>query len=557
MSLQQSNLAAQGLGYDMIFAMSQNGLTETMGDKYDNLPGKEVTVYWGWNNSPKGFPPIDYSLADLKLPAGLDPFTVPAWQTSNGANTKISQLQTAKFAMAAKGTPGIPDSVSFPEILTLNSDGTADLTIYFLDVKVVAAIYDDAGNITQYLNVAQDDDTPLTIVFRLPFTTISRNDNLPAAVQQALGNPNISVQQLVLNIGAGGYHTGMNIPGLTPILIPALNNQFGYQCLSALADAGLTAVGYSANTEQLLPATLAITSMAGRGDMLVDASGKIISNPSIEQLGINTLNLYCATNGDPLPAPAQLPWNWLDTSQDGKSYDGAIAFKYGTILNYFKSKMDPYVAGNCYLPAIPLDEDGIYFYPTLNGGQAPTVASVYSVAAPKGNPYYGMMLDYGYQSPWITNTLGDMSMTLESEFYLKVYYSDETVTVRQQLMVQGSVDFGAGPMNIEFVNRVVTDVYAVKVDLKGYLLLDPTTTSQDYSNYSAVDPSLIPDYFQGVIGDLSDYVNGIASGSFDIDPLNQLQQFVFPGGRTFQFSDAIFSDYGDLVAHIKFADNAQ
>src|ERR1700744_1228432 len=100
MSLQQSNLAAQGLGYDMIVAMSQAGLTDTMGDKYDNLTGKEVIMYWSWmNENDKNFPPTPTALKDLKLPTGVDPFTIPAWQTTNGVNAKISALQTAGFAM--------------------------------------------------------------------------------------------------------------------------------------------------------------------------------------------------------------------------------------------------------------------------------------------------------------------------------------------------------------------------------------------------------------------------------------------------------------------------
>jgi hypothetical protein len=559
MSLQKSNLAAQGFGYDMVLAISQNGLIEATGGKYDSLPGKEVSMYWAWNNSISGFPPSPSSYTDLKLPNGLDPFTVTAWQTTNGANTKISALQTAKFAMAAKGTPGIPDGVSYQDIITLNSDGTVTFTVYFLDVRVVAAIYDASGNITQYLNVAQDNDTPLSIVHRLPFKTIVNNNNLPAAVQQALGNTDISVQQLVLDFGLSHYLTGLNIPGLDQmsLLPPALNNTFGGICLEALADAGVTAFGYAADTEKLLPASLAISSMAGRADMLVDGGGKIITNPSTAQSGINTLNLYCATNGNPLPAPAQLPWNWLDTVDDGSKYDGAIAFKYGTIVNYFKSKMDTYAAGNCFLPAIPFDKDSFFFYPTLNGGQTPKVATAVTILPPKGTFEDGLMLNYGYWSPIVSNDYGDgRSMNMNSSFTLSVTFTRETITVTQQLIIHANMNFGGGPIDVDIVNKTVVDAYTIKVDVKGYLLLDLSSTSNDKSTLGTVDYSLVPDFGQAIIPDLADYVNSIVSGSFDVDPLNQLQKFIFPGGKTFQFANGAFSDFGDLVANIRLAGNA-
>jgi hypothetical protein len=279
----------------------------------------------------------------------------------------------------------------------------------------------------------------------------------------------------------------------------------------------------------------------------------MITNPSSDQQALNTLNLYCATNSDALPAPAQLPWNWLDTPADGSAFDGAMAFKFATINNYFKSILVPYVAGNCYLPSIPFD--GEFYAPVLTSGQTPQTSSFAKVTEPSDNQPGATIQAYKYQSPVISNSSAGISMSLSSSFELILSCGHETIELDQQLIVQGNLDMGGGPMDISYVNLTVRESYAIKVDTKGYLLLDPTTTVTDKSNYQDVDPSQLPDFFQDVLSELANYMNSVVKGSLSIDPLNQLQKFVFPAGKTFMFSDAAMSNYGDLVAHIKFVEN--
>ena len=53
---------------------------------------------------------------------------------------------------------------------------------------------------------------------------------------------------------------------------------------------------------------------------------------------------------------------------------------------------------------------------------------------------------------------------------------------------------------------------------------------------------------------MAGWARSFASTNLTDVPVSFVQNFVFPGGSTFSFTDASFSDNQDLVSHITYAD---
>jgi hypothetical protein len=106
------------------------------------------------------------------------------------------------------------------------------------------------------------------------------------------------------------------------------------------------------------------------------------------------------------------------------------------------------------------------------------------------------------------------------------------------------------------VDKTITDTYTLSVTAQGRLTATLTTTSADNSKNLNVDA--FSDFFGGevnrVAGEITNFIRNAVTPRFADIPLAVVQDFVFPGGRTFAFKNVAFSGNQDLVSHITYAD---
>jgi len=93
------------------------------------------------------------------------------------------------------------------------------------------------------------------------------------------------------------------------------------------------------------------------------------------------------------------------------------------------------------------------------------------------------------------------------------------------------------------------------VDENGRLTTVRTSVMKDDSKTPSTNDFL--NFFtdlNSLIADVAEWSRGLAETNLTDIPVGIVQDFVFPGGKTFVFKDGIFSNNQDLVAHISYAD---
>src|SRR5262249_1080960 len=126
----------------------------------------------------------------------------------------------------------------------------------------------------------------------------------------------------------------------------------------------------------------------------------------------------------------------------------------------------------------------------------------------------------------------------------------------QHLVIWTYVKYLATDDSGNVVDKKITDTYSIGVDDTGHIkatLADSTV--EDNSKTPQANGFL---NFWANVQSLSDSVTQwarscVATNLTDV-PLSFVENFVFPGGATFAFTDAGFSGSQDLVAHITYTD---
>jgi hypothetical protein len=106
------------------------------------------------------------------------------------------------------------------------------------------------------------------------------------------------------------------------------------------------------------------------------------------------------------------------------------------------------------------------------------------------------------------------------------------------------------------VDKTITDTYTLSVTAQGGLTANLATTSADHSQILEVGGfvNFWGSDINNIIDTVTNTVRNFVSPSFRDIPLAVVQDFVFPGGKTFAFKTVGFSDHQDLAGHITYAD---
>jgi hypothetical protein len=549
MSASQSNLSSTG--FDYVVAVTQDSINATLaGYLYGGLAEVILCYVYDNNNNPT---PIDFNtlVSDAK---GTDPFTVP--DGTAGTDSSVQNLNNANFAFAIKAKLGLPPGVQpsqLPPIVALKpGQSNVTYTLMFAEFVATELLFGPRGSMT-WFNQSQPSGTSWNFsgAVDLNFQDASFT-NLPAAVQQRikdLGDPSMfGVQQLYYDLNSSDLVQGFQFNSL-----PSNSNLNAFMTADFIntywkALGGAEVLGYGAKQlSGTSSSPLAVTNLNFFTPDAVGQSGAPL-----------TLNYLCATSNNPLPdtTHAGFGWNWIE-SNEVSQYDGVAALNRNTLARYLNNASLPgggslldYVKRNCYSPSVSVTKEGFNFYYgwDLTPGQNPDVTYPSSGST---------LLQYSYKSIIAASeAFGSMGkLELSSTYDMSVSVQGTQLVIEQHLVVWSYVwdaPFGASG---NIVDKTIKDTYTIGVNAQGQIVTTLTLTNTGDASES-LDTNAWQKVLSSVTDDLDEWAKSCISAALSDVPVSFVQNFVFPGGATFVFKDASFSDNQDLVSHLTYADPA-
>jgi hypothetical protein len=531
MGKQQSNLSSTG--FDYVVAVTQDSINAMLGEALDNQPSV-VQLFYVFDSA-GNISPIDFATL-LSKTGGIDPFSIQD-QTSP-TDERVQALSKIGFFVGVNATP-----VSSPPAVNLiPGEPGVGYEVTFAQFVVV-------GPLGNWFN---------QVLWNASFTGFadlsfrgSSIASLSSSAQQRLkdiGDPNMfSILQLYFDLRSSVAVQSLKINGAQPPPpgVPyemAMAAGFMSDYLAALG-ASEDGLGYGAKQLQgVAPSGLAVTDLAFRTSYPFGPPGTPLA-----------LNYLCAINGNKLPDPgqAEFPWNWIDAGEAAE-YDGVAALNRNTFADCLASTLADYMSSNCYKPSVTVTLDGTgadYDY-HLDAGQTPTRLSTSGSS----------ILEYSYGSATASDEAGfhgDVgAMKLASNYQLVAAVQGNQMTVVQHLVVWCYVSKHLVSDQGNVVDKTITDTYSLGIDDTGKIMVSsPNSVTTDNSKTPGVDKFL--NFWSDVNSlskDVADWARTLTTTSLTDVPMGAVQSFVFPGGRSFVFSDVSFSDNQDLVAHIVYAD---
>jgi hypothetical protein len=555
MSANQSNLSNARYGYDFVVATTQKSVNATMKEYLYNTVFPVVKMYWNQDDNGN---PVPVSYDDLMVQTkNTDPLTVASWKTGDPMSQDITNINNSNFFFAFEAAIGIPSGIgpqSIPDIVTLQlASQSVIFNLICAQFTVVSCNFGKHG-LMSFLNVTQPDDKPWLFTSTVALKSIFDNTNLPQNVQDQLNNfgPDaFSVQQLFFDLDNAALESTPTITGLDPGT-PAYNiitQVFLGAYFKAMKASGQPVLNYSIlqtsgidNSQSTLTITdieLAVSPYINPSTNLAD------SNP------LNTLNYLCEANGHPRLPVVPFTWNWVEQAEQS-TFNGVIAINRNTFAGYYRDLLLPIVSRSCLLPTTSVEAHMMGSLTTscsLTPWQTPQSAVI--------NPTGATVLTISYAAEANNNDKSGLTygeFDLHTSYSCNVSVSGSTITIVQRLVVYLFVQFDYTSASGNVVDTTITDTYVLSVGQDGSITSTFTTATAD--NHENPDfgwfMKLISN-FQDIVENVKSYAQNVASASIKDIPVQNIQSFVFPGGKTFAFKDVTFSDNQDLVSHITYA----
>ncbi len=563
MSALQSDLSNSRYGYDFVVATTQASINATMKQFLANLSQPVTTICYVADNQGN---PVPTAYTDLVRRAhGSDPFAVPAG-SDPATNPDLKNLVEARFMMGFRAQLGLPPGVApsqIPDLVQLGADTSAVTFNLLCSQFLVVDLEPGSGYApASWLSISQPSGSPWiftsTVDLRLSTTDASAYDKLPLAVQEQirnLGANAFSVQQLLFDLDNAGLQSIPTIHGITPgtKLYTVMQQSFLGAYFTQLQSQGQPVLGVTITQPSAPASTLTLTNLNLEVSPFVDGDGQPIAHPTPVQRDLATLSYLCAADGHPLPAPVPFSWNWIDPSEEA-DYDGVIAINRTAMANYFRVQLEPYARNNSYLASVRVWLSGVFdttvnYHWNLVAGQAPTITMPST-----GNVVLTAHYDSASQDDAGLN--GDMGeMELKPSYDLTVTFAGNTITVVQHLVVYLYVRSLATGEGGNIVDLTITDTYTLAITESGGLTAAFHSNLEDHSQDPSTNGFL--DFWTGlnsVINDIKNWVRSFVPAQLQDIPVAVLQNYVFPGGKTFAFKSVTFSNTADLVSHITYAD---
>lgn len=553
MSANQSELSNAHYGYDFVVATTQESINGTMKEYLYNSIFPVVQMYW---NQDANGNPVAVSRDDLlKQTNGTDPLTVPSWNQGDPMTPAITNINNSNFYFAFEAAIGIPSGIApqdIPDIITLQAASQSVIfNLICAQFTVVTCNFGRHG-LTSFFSASQPTNTPWLFTSIVALKQILENSNLPPAVQAQLnywGPDAFSVQQLFFDLDNAALESTPTISGIAPGT-PAytlLEQVFLGAYFTAMKTNAQPILNYSIvqNTPDNNPSTLTLTKME------LEVSPYTPAGASTNDL--NTLCYLCETNGNNLPPAVPFTWNWVEQSEES-SFDGVISINRNTFAQYIKNVLLQQVEKACLVPWTSVTAHMMGSLDTnmsLTSGGTPQTITI--------NPTGSNVLTISYAGAADNHDKSGLTygeFDLHTSYDCNVSFSGQTITIAQHLVVYIYLEFDYTSASGNVVDMTLTDTYTLSIGQGGSI------TSNMVSS-PPIDNSTTPDYgwfFDILAGGTSkeqiesikQYSSKVSATDLTDIPAQNIQQFIFPGGKTFTFKDVNFSDSQDLVSHISY-----
>ncbi len=569
MSVSQSDLSNLHYGYDIVVATTQQSINKVIKRFLAENGDQPVTnLAFVATSSTDEYSLTDYEsiMANAKEtdPGFTDPFAI-ADGTDPAGSAAIQALAKQKFTAAVRLQLGLPKGMgtenapTFVELPTRNGP----VTFNMLCAQFQVVIYNPGTGFDPtptWHNISQPDDTGwvYSALVDLNLTTVpaSRYGDLPASVQREIKNLSgsaFSVQQLLFDF------TNATLSASTPTLsgLPGkfkttLNTLIVTDYFKALQAKGEPVVGVAVRRSTPSVSSLDITDLNFMVNPYIGSGGVPQPNPTADEQAVASLNYLCATNGASLPGANTFTWNWLDQQQAGQ-YDGVVAINRDALANFFRQQLTGFAAANCFNASVNVSLHGfldteVRYSWSMSRGQSPTVTTPASGAMV-------LSLTHASSSSDQAGLDGDMGrMTLSPSYTMTVTFSGDTIVIYQHLKVYLYVRSLATSASGNIIDKTITDTYTISVNADGRLSVSaPAVSRTDHSETPGTSGFL--NFFTGlnsIIDDVKNWADDFVPTQFNDIPVSVAQSFVFPGGNSFAFKSASFSDDQDLVSLISY-----
>jgi len=500
----------------------------------------------------------------LKRTGNVDPFSIPDGTDPNDA--RILALRHIRFMAAFKARVGLPDTdpENLPPIVELGGDITSvvyrPLCSEFTIASLTMNAYDEP--LFHWTRATQDPRNPWIFVSRVDLskTIMAEEDvkNLDQDVQDHLktvsymSGGEFDIEQLSFDLATARLSQMPDIesmPGNTTAR-GLLKDYFLSHYVAEMQRAGKPILGVSAVVRQPSVSTLTLTDFHFYTNPYVGLDGVAVPKPTPEQTKCTTLNYLCAANHHPLPAVRTFPFNWVDT-KDMSQHDGIVSINRNAVVNYFHIQIAPLLAKYCIKPNVScwtsgaIAQFGIDFSPN----QSPL-----TTRPPSGE----LVLSYFYgatdkDQAGNNGTLGQIEATYT--FSLQVTFRGTQVIINQSQILHIFLQKLATHDSADVIKNTIVDTYSIGIDEQGGIVFK-AGKPDSHSDPDTLDAGPLADafiHFSDVVDKLTRQTT-IECTKLASLPLETVQSFVFPGGRTFTFSDVGFSNNQDLVSTIRYAD---
>jgi hypothetical protein len=532
MGLSQINLK----NYDVVVAVTQSAINETLA-LYLNQLQKKVGLYYNVDANGNFVVAPDPSTAEYIFTGTLD------------------------YQLDANGNP-----VDMVQLYTDKGCQTVRYNITFSSASFRSTI-PPQFNISQ-----QNGGNPWIIQFLVDLGTkeVQPSSVPPAtrtAIQNAvkgLGPDMFSIQQLYVDLNTAVLDTFQNIDGLTTFAGTILAGIMRSYLASLQASGGII-FGYSltSTSANVNPPTFMPTALDFCVTPYTDSTGNH-SNPPLD-----TLNYLVMTNNHALPPnpPVAFGFNWVDDP----SIQGAMAIRHDIYVPFFINQLNPILKPLCPVCYVKADANKDNDNQTMQLN--PGVDHTFGIVSTSMN---GVIAQFAYSSPPASDTDpvfgGSQSVSLNYSMGCTVTANGSTVTLSGQSVI--SADSSSDSMGSVDDESMPPTTYSWSVNL--VLQMDLANEGQlDYAiqnpNFSSA-PTVAPDnesawdkfwsnvggVFQSfaqnpgnIRGTVQSQVIGAIAPAL-VASINSAKHFVFPGGSTFVFKNAQFSDSDDLAANITY-----
>ena len=568
MSASQSYLSSPSWGYDVVVATTQATINSQL-NQYLAQSTQPVT-YLGFFADANGNPTVQMGLDDLLAKTkGVNPFDVPANPPAHDPD--VDKLSKAGFLVGLKLQMGLPPGVlpkDLPAILTLGTSAAeVGVNLFCKDLTIIQNTPASGSDGGTWQVWTQPSGTPwyFSTTVDLTYQDLSKELDTPyfnahpaakaalLAKLKDLGAMAFSLQQLVIDLTTASISSLPKIEGMDPTsnAYKVLQSYFVETYAKIAKAEGDPVLSVHAVADTPDSGTFTLTGLEREVSPPMDATGKVIANPTPAEQETATLDYLAAVSGHALPKPAPFTWAWVEAAQLG-SISGVVAINRNTLAKYLIDELVPLVRVNCLKANVHVSAHAwgnVDYGAGLTSGQAPQTAKVTSSGATVGEIAYSSSAHAHDKSGL---TAGELK--LDPSYSCTLSFSGDKIVIEQHLKIYFYARWDDTSKGANIVDKYITDTYTMGVGQDGNLTLTRGTPKTSDKSQSG-DLNWFVNLFGGtnkIMDAVKKYARDFASTNLKSLKAAELQSFVFPGAAVFTYTDASFSAHQDLVAGITY-----